>query len=309
VARGLGASYSGPQLKMKIRILARIKNNYSNKRIVYEAQKRGHLISVIDPLDYKIFLNKKNPLLFKNGSKLRKVDIVLPRFGATISNYALAVINQFEMMGTPVVNRSMALIRSRDKLRCLQFMTKKNIDLPRTVVIRKPSEIRTAVDYIGGFPVVLKLLSGSQGIGVMLAENYQTIESTLDTLWSLGQDILLQECIKESFGKDIRAFVIGDRVVAAMRRQAKIGEFRSNLHRGGTGTMVSLDKRFTRAAIEAAKVIGLNIAGVDMLESNDGPKVMEVNSSPGLEGIEQATDKNIAGEIIDYLENFIKDNV
>jgi ribosomal protein S6--L-glutamate ligase len=291
---------------MRIKILARIKNNYSNKRLIYEAQRRGHLISTANPLDYKIVLNKKNPLLYKNDSKLRKVDIVLPRMGASISNYALAVVNQFEMMGMVVINRSMALMRSRDKLRCLQFMTRKNIDIPRTVVIRKPSEIRTAVDFIGGFPVVLKLLSGSQGIGVMLAENYQTIESTLDTLWSLGQEILLQECIRESFGKDIRAFVVGDRVVAAMRRQARIGEFRSNLHRGGTGTIVNLDKSVQRVAVQAAKVVGLDIAGVDMLESNEGPKVMEVNSSPGLEGIEQATESNIAGEIIEYAENFVR---
>jgi ribosomal protein S6--L-glutamate ligase len=291
---------------MRIKILARIKNNYSNKRLIYEAQRRGHLISTANPLDYKIVLNKKNPLLYKNDSKLRKVDIVLPRMGASISNYALAVVNQFEMMGMVVINRSMALMRSRDKLRCLQFMTRKNIDIPRTVVIRKPSEIRTAVDFIGGFPVVLKLLSGSQGIGVMLAENYQTIESTLDTLWSLGQEILLQECIRESFGKDIRAFVVGDRVVAAMRRQARIGEFRSNLHRGGTGTTVNLDKSVQRVAVQAAKVVGLDIAGVDMLESNEGPKVMEVNSSPGLEGIEQATESNIAGEIIEYAENFVR---
>lgn len=291
---------------MKIRILARIKNNYSNKRLVFEAQERGHTISVVDPLNYKIMLNKKNPLLFRNQSKLRKVDIVLPRLGASVSNYALAVINQFEMMGMPVVNRSMALIRSRDKLRCLQFMTKKNIDIPRTVFIRKPSEIQTAVEYIGGFPVVLKLLSGTQGVGVMLAENHQTIESTLDTLWSLGQDILLQECIKESFGRDVRAFVIGDRVVAAMRRQAKIGEFRSNLHRGGTGKGAVLDKAMSRVAAQAAKVVGLDVAGVDMLESKGGPKVMEVNSSPGLEGIEQATGVNVAGLLMDFLEDFAK---
>ncbi len=286
---------------MKLRILARIRNNYSNGRILSEAKSLGLKVNIVDPLDYKIILNKKRPLLYKNGSRVRDVDVVMPRLGASAPNYALAVVNQFEMMGVPVINKSLGLFRSRDKLRCLQFMTQKNIDIPRTVVIRKPSDIKKAVEYIGGFPVVLKLLSGTQGVGVMLADNYQTIESTLDTLWSLGQDILLQECIRESFGRDLRLFVIGNRVVAAMRRQAKIGEFRSNLHRGGRGLNVKVNKHVEREAVQATKVIGLDIAGVDMLESREGPKVMEVNSSPGLEGIEKATGVNVAKELVDFI--------
>lgn len=291
---------------MNIKILARLGTSYSVKRLIYEAGQRGYGITVDDPLDYKIVLNKNKAELFIGKRKVSGIDVVLPRLGASSPSYALAVVNQFEMMGVPAINPAMSLFRSRDKLKCLQYMTTRNIDIPRTVVIRKPSDIKEAVKNIGGFPVVLKLLSGTQGMGIMLAENFRAMESALDTLWSLGQDIILQECIKESLGKDIRAFVVGQRVVAAIRREAKIGEFRSNLHRGGRGKKIRLKRSFERAAIEAARVVGLNVAGVDMLETADGPKVMEVNSSPGIEGIESVTGLNVAGQVIDFAATMVK---
>ena len=289
---------------MRIRILSRIKNNYSNYRLVYEGRKRGCLVSLVDPLDYTIVLNRKTPLLYRNDKRVKKADVVIPRLGASATSYALAVVNQFETMGMKVLNRALPTFRSMDKLRCLQFLSRKDIDIPKTVVIRRPTDIEAAVERIGGFPVVLKLLSGTQGIGVMLAENYRTIESTLDTLWSLGQDILLQECIKESFGRDIRAFVVAGKVVAVMRREARIGEFRSNLHRGGKGTGIEISPQVEKVALQATRVVGLDIAGVDMLESKRGPKVVEVNSSPGLEGIEKSTGVNVAGKIIDFAVEF-----
>lgn len=285
---------------MRIRILARSRSNYSNKRFKEEAKKLGYSIAVVDPLEYEIVLGRKSPLLFRKGKSNEKVDVVIPRMGASITNYALAVLSQFEMMGVPVANRSIAIIHTRDKLRCIQMLSKYDIDIPRTVVVRRPSDISASVGTVGGFPVVLKLLSGTQGIGVMLAENLQSVESVLDTLWSLGQDILVQECVKESVGRDVRVIVVGGRVVAAMRRQARIGEFRSNIHRGGIGTPVKLSSEYERAARQAAKIVGLEVAGVDLLESYTGPKVIEVNSSPGLEGIEAATGVNVARAILEY---------
>jgi len=286
---------------MRIRILARHVSNFSTRRFREEAKKLDVKLSVSDPTEFEIVLGRRSPMLFRNGKKYQIDGAVTPRLGASVSSYGLAVLTQFEMMGVPVVNGSIAIMRTRDKLRCIQLMSKYDIDIPRTMVVRRPSDISATVDMIGGFPIVMKLLSGTQGIGVILAESMQAIEATLDTLWSLGQDILLQECIKESVGRDVRVIVIGGRIVAAMRRQARIGEFRANIHRGGVGTAVKLTSDYERAARRAAKIVGLEIAGVDLLESNEGPKVIEVNSSPGLEGIEAATGVNVAREIIDHI--------
>jgi ribosomal protein S6--L-glutamate ligase len=245
-------------------------------------------------------MGRRSPLLFRNGKSFGNIGVVIPRLGASITHYGLAVVTQLENMGVPVVNSAMSILRTRDKLRCIQRLSRYDIDIPRTVVVRRPWDIPLSVDLVGGFPVILKLLSGTQGVGVMIAENMRTIESTLDTLWSLGQDILVQECVQESIGRDIRVIVVGGRIVAAMRRQGRIGEFRSNIHRGGVGTAVKLPEDYKRAAVQAAKIVGLDVAGVDILESARGPKIMEVNSSPGLEGIEEATKLNVARAILEY---------
>lgn len=260
----------------------------------------GIKLSVTDPMEYEVVLRKATPDLYRNGKILEKVDCVLPRTGASINNYGVAVLTQFEMKEIPVINSSTAILRTRNKLRAIQWMTRHNIDMPKTVFIRQTSGLKAAIEAVGGFPVILKLLSGTQGIGVMIAENYRTIESTLDTLWSLGQDILLQECIQESLGKDVRVIVAGDKVIAAMTRNARIGEFRSNIHRGGVGAQMELTEEYRETAVKAAKATKLEIAGVDMLVGRDGPKVIEVNSSPGLEGIEAATGINVAQRMLEY---------
>jgi ribosomal protein S6--L-glutamate ligase len=287
---------------MRLRILARHRNNYSNTRFREEARKLGAKLAITDPAEYQIVLGRKSPLLYRDGRPSEGGEILMTRLGASITHYALSVVSQFEMMDTRVINNSVSIRKTRNKLRCIQLMSKYDIDIPRTVVVRKPSDLPLAVDIVGGFPIILKLLSGTQGIGVMIAENMRTVESTLDTLWSLGQDILLQECVQESVGRDVRVIVVGGKIVAAMRRQARIGEFRSNIHRGGVGTPLKLDDTYRRTAIRAAKAVGLDVAGVDILESSEGPKVIEVNSSPGLEGIEAATKLNIARAILEYAQ-------
>lgn len=285
---------------MKMVVLARSRYNYSNERFREESKKLGLDLRVVDPLEYEIVLGRKSPLLYRKGKVEKDVEVVLPRTGASVTNYALAVIAQFEMMGVPMVNNVMSINRTRNKLRCIQLLSRYDIDIPKTVVIRRPEHIKASVDMVGGFPVILKLLSGTQGVGVILAETMQVIQSTLDALWSLGQDILLQECVKESVGRDVRVIVVGGKVVAAMRRQARIGEFRSNIHRGGTGANILLPREYERVARHAAKIVGLDVAGVDLLESHAGPKVIEVNSSPGLEGIEAATSVNVTKAILEY---------
>ena len=289
---------------MKIRILARRRNNYSNRRFSEEAQKLGHQVELVNPHDYEIVLTENAPTLFRKGQAFSAPDVMMPRLGASITNHGLAVVSQFEAMGVPVINKTHAIVRTRNKLRSLQLMSQHGVDIPRTVVIRRPSDMKASIERVGGFPVVIKLMSGTQGVGVILAENMNAFESMLDTLWSLGQDILLQECIKESMGRDVRVIVMGGRVVAAMRRQARLGEFRSNLHRGGVGSDIDLSDDFKAAAIKAVEIVGLDVAGVDLLESYEGPKVIEVNSSPGLEGIEAATGLNLAKEILSYLNQF-----
>jgi ribosomal protein S6--L-glutamate ligase len=232
--------------------------------------------------------------------RLPSVDVVLPRIGASITEHGLAVVNQFDMMGVPILNNSQPIARSRDKLRALQLLARAGVDIPRTVMARHPSQIHRALEIVGGPPAILKLVRGTQGIGVVLAETEQIAEQVVETLWSLGMTVLVQEFIEESEGRDIRVIVVGHRVVAAMRRQARLGEFRSNVHRGAVGTGIDLPAEHQRAALRATRAMGLRIAGVDLLESRGGPKVLEVNSSPGFEGIEAATGADVAGAVVDY---------
>jgi ribosomal protein S6--L-glutamate ligase len=290
---------------MQLLILSRNASLYSTSRLVLAARARGHEVTVADPLDFRIVVERGHPSMFLGGQPIPHCDLVLPRIGASITNYGLAVVRQFDMMGIPVLNGAVAIARSRDKLRAMQLLTKKNIDVPTTVCARTPDAVDLALSHVGGVPAIVKLQQGAQGIGTMIAETPQAVTSLLETLWAMGQDIILQEYIAESKGRDTRAIVVGGRVVAAMRRRAKSGEFRSNLHRGGLGVRVTLDKRYATAAIAATRVMGLEIAGVDMLESRSGPKILEINSSPGLEGIERASGIDVAGAIIAQAERFL----
>ncbi|MDX5406697.1 MAG: 30S ribosomal protein S6--L-glutamate ligase [Chromatiaceae bacterium] len=287
---------------MKIAILSRNAELYSTKRLVEAAQERGHQVQVIDPLTCYINVNRVKSSIHHKGEALEGFDAVIPRIGASITFYGTAVLRQFEMMGVYSLNESVAISRARDKLRSLQLLARQGIGLPVTGFADKPGDIPDLIDMVGGAPLVIKLLEGTQGIGVVLAETRTAAESVIEAFMGLNANILVQEYIKEANGADIRCFVIGNKVVAAMKRQAKAGEFRSNLHRGGTASTVRLSKEERDTAVRAARTMGLNVAGVDLLRSNHGPVVMEVNSSPGLEGIEAATDKDIAGMSIAFLE-------
>ena len=291
---------------MRLLILSRSATLYSTSRLVLAARARGHDVTVTDPLDFHIVIARARPSMFLGDRPIPHADLVIPRIGASVTNYGLAVVRQFDMMGVPVLNTAVAIARSRDKLRAIQLLTKKNIDVPKTVCARTPSSVETALAFVGGTPAIVKLQQGTQGIGTMIAETPQAVTSLLETLWAMGQDIILQEYISESKGRDYRAIVVGGRVVAAMRRQARAGEFRSNLHRGGYGVRVSLDRSYRAAAAAAARVMGLEVAGVDMLEGADGPKILEINSSPGLEGIERATGVDVATTIVAYAERFLE---
>src|SRR5512143_1613212 len=229
---------------MRILVLSRNASLYSTSRIVLAGRARGHEVSVVDPLEFQIVVSRRRPVLYRAGELMAPPDVVIPRIGASITNYGLAVVRQFDMMGIPVLNNAIAIARSRDKLRAMQLLTRKNIDVPTTVCARTPDAVPVALGLIGGTPAIVKLQQGTQGIGTMIAETPQAVSSLLETLWAMGQDIILQEYIAESRGRDLRAIVVGQRVVAAMRRQAKAGEFRSNLHRGGLGVRVSMDKRY-----------------------------------------------------------------
>jgi ribosomal protein S6--L-glutamate ligase len=291
---------------MDLLILSRKRTLYTTRRLVAAAKGLGHQATVVDPLACWLVCGRKEPAIYSGAAKrkVRDFDVVLPRIGNSITDYGLAVVNQFDMMGVPVVNMSYAIARSRDKLRSLQFLSRHDIDIPKTVMARGPAQLETALRIVGGPPVVLKLIQGTQGIGVMLAETTEALDSILHTLWSLGQNILIQEFISESRGRDIRALVLGDRVVAAMRRTARVGDFRSNIHRGGSGKVIRLPVEFERVALESARIMGLHLAGVDMLESKSGPKVIEINSSPGFEGLEKATGIDIARAIVEYAAAF-----
>jgi ribosomal protein S6--L-glutamate ligase len=291
---------------MRLLVLSRNATLYSTSRLVLAARARGHEVTVADPLDFHIVVSRGRPAMFLGHSPVPHADLVIPRIGASITNYGLAVVRQFDLMGVPVLNNAIAIARSRDKLRAMQLLTKKDIDVPRTVCARTPESVDVALSFIGGTPAIVKLQQGAQGIGTMIAETPQAVTSLLETLWAMGQDIILQEYISESKGRDYRAIVVGGRVVASMRRQAKKGEFRSNLHRGGAGVRVKMDKRYSQAAVASVKVMGLEVAGVDMLEGRDGPKILEINSSPGLEGIERTSGVDVAGAIILHAERFLE---
>ena len=283
-----------------VAILSRKRSLYSTRRLVQAVKARGQRALVLDTLRCNLILSRGEPRMTYRGVALRNLDVVIPRIGASITGYGLAVVNQFDMMGVAVLNNSVPIARSRDKLRCLQLLARFGVDIPRTVMARDRSNIPRLLKDVGGLPAIVKLIRGTQGVGVMLASTLSELEGILATFSDLGQDIVLQEFISESRGRDIRALVVGERVVAAMRRRAKRGEFRSNLHRGGRGKAVKLPKAYREAAVTAARIVGLEVAGVDMLETRDGPKVMEVNSSPGFEGLERATGVDIAGAIIDH---------
>jgi ribosomal protein S6--L-glutamate ligase len=251
-------------------------------------------------MKFSIELEAQRPDLHYKGKRLTHYDAAIPRIGASITYYGTAVVRQLEQMGVYSVNSALGISHSRDKLRCLQVLSRHDIGIPQTAFVRNKSDVLPAIDRVGGAPVIIKLLEGTQGVGVILAETRRVAEAIIETLQSAKQNVLIQKFVAESKGKDIRAFVIGDRVVAAMRRTAQGQEFRSNVHRGGTTEAVTLEPEFEDAAVRAAQIVGLRVAGVDMLEGRDGPQIMEVNSSPGLEGIETATQVDIAGAIIDY---------
>jgi ribosomal protein S6--L-glutamate ligase len=290
---------------VRILVLSRNASLYSTSRLVLAARARGHDVAVADPLDFHLVVSRGRPSMYLADQPAPPADIVVPRIGASITNYGLAVVRQFDMMGVPVLNTAIAIARSRDKLRALQLLTRRDIDVPTTVCARTPDSVGLALQLVGGCPAIVKLQQGAQGIGTMIAETPQAVTSLLETLWAMGQDIVLQEYIAESKGRDIRAIVVGKRVIAAMRRQAKAGEFRSNLHRGGLGVRVELDRAYTQAAIGAVRVMGLEVAGVDMLESHAGPKILEINSSPGLEGIKRTNGVDVAGAIIAHAERLV----
>lgn len=287
---------------MRIVILSRNRKLYSTRRLVEAGQSRGHEMRVIDPLKCYMDIASHRPGVYYKGEKLEGVDAVIPRIGASITFYGAAVLRQFEMIGAYPVNESVAITRSRDKLRSLQILARAGIGLPLTGFANSPDDTQDLIKLVGGAPLVVKLLQGTQGKGVVLAETDKAAESLIDAFRELDANFLVQEFITEAGGADIRCFVIGERVVAAMRRQARGGEFRSNLHRGGKASLVKLTPEERSTAVRAAGKMGLNVAGVDLLRSNHGPVVLEVNSSPGLEGIEHATGKEIADLIIQFIE-------
>lgn len=293
---------------MRIAILSRGPNLYSTRRLKEAGEAKGHEIDIIDTMHCYMDITSSKPTVRYKGAALPRYDAVIPRIGASVTFYGTAVVRQFEMMGTFCVNESVAISRSRDKLRSLQLLSRKGIGLPRTGFAHHPDKVDDLLKNVGGAPVVIKLLEGTQGIGVVLAETQKAAESIVEAFMGLKANILVQEYIKEAGGADIRCLVIGEKVVAAMKRQAAPGEFRSNLHRGGSAELVRLSPAERKTAVDAAKTMGLNMCGVDILRAKDGPVVMEVNSSPGLEGIEVATGKDVAGMIYDYIEKNAKPN-
>ncbi|WP_394173595.1 30S ribosomal protein S6--L-glutamate ligase [Thalassotalea litorea] len=293
---------------MKIAILSREPKSYSTRRLVAAGQAKGHEVDVIDTLHCYMDITSSRPTVRYHGEELPRYDAIIPRIGASITFYGTAVARQFEMMGTFNVNESVAISRSRDKLRSLQLLSRKGIGLPRTGFASKSDNIKDLIKNVGGAPLVIKLLEGTQGIGVVLADTAKAAESIIEAFMDLKANILVQEFIKEAGGADIRCLVVGNRVVAAMKRQGAEGEFRSNLHRGGSAEIVKLSKEERETAVNAAKAMGLNVCGVDLLRSQSGPMVMEVNSSPGLEGIESATNLDVAAKIIEFIEKNAKQN-
>lgn len=283
---------------MRILVLSRRESLYSTRRLVQAGEKKGHTMIVADPLQCTLTLRGENPQVFFRGRKMRGIQAAIPRIGAAIADYGLIVLSHLEMMGVPVLNSSRSIALARDKFLSLQVLSRHGIDTPRTVLIRSPHVIDRAMEIVGGPPVILKVSQGTHGVGVIFAESRQAVESTLEALWNLGQDILIQEYVRESFGRDIRALVLDGKVVAAVRRHARLREFRSNIHRGAIGIPLELKEKYRTAAVTAAGAMGLRLAGIDIVEGKGGPKVVEVNASPGLEGIERASGRNIAAMII-----------
>jgi len=293
---------------MKIAMLARNANLYTHKRLKAAAEERGHTLDIINTLRCYMNIASHRPEVYYNGEKLVGYDAVIPRIGASITFYGTAVLRQFEMQGVYPLNESVGIGRSRDKLRSMQLLARDGIGLPVTTFAHDPKQTEEVLDLAGGAPVVIKLLEGTQGIGVVLADTKRSAKSVVEAFRGAGVNILVQEFIKEAGGTDIRAIVIGGKVVAAMKRTGAAGDFRSNLHRGGTAEVIKLSPEERLTAIRSAKAMGLNVCGVDMLRANHGPVVMEVNSSPGLEGVEAATGLDIASKIIEYIEKNAKPN-
>jgi ribosomal protein S6--L-glutamate ligase len=289
---------------MKIAILSRNKNLYSTRRLIEAAELRGHEVVLLDHMKCVLVIEQGRPHIYFNGKEVKDINAVIPRIGASATFYGSAVVRQFEMMKIFTAVESQALVRSRDKLRSLQILARAGIGIPKTAFASSPKDkdLDNLIDSVGGAPCVVKLLEGTQGIGVILAENQKAAKSVLEAFMKLKANMLVQEFIKEAGGADIRVFVVDGQIVGAMKRQAKEGEFRSNLHRGGSASVIDLTPDERATAIKSVKKLGLGIAGVDLLQSSRGPLVMEVNSSPGLEGIEGATGVDIAGKIIEYVE-------
>ncbi len=286
---------------MKLAILSCSPKCYSTRRLHEAAEQRGHKVKVLDTLKFAIDLEQGMPNLYFRQKELSQYDAVLPRIGASITYFGTAVVRQFEQMDVYCANTSASISNSRDKLRSLQILSRHRIGIPKTTFVRDKKDVMPAIERVGGAPVIIKLIEGTQGIGVLLAETEKSAEAIIELLQSQKQNVLIQKFVSESKGRDIRAFVVGDRVVAAMRRVAQGQEFRSNVHRGGIAEPITLDEEYSETAVRAAQIMGLRVAGVDMLESKAGPQIMEVNSSPGLEGIEGCTQLDIAGTIIDHI--------
>ncbi len=290
---------------MRLAVLSRAPRCYSTRRLAQTAVNRGHQVDVLDILSMSISLEQGIPDLFYRGLPLPEYDAVIPRIGASMTFYGTAVVRQFEQMGVFCANSATAISDSRDKLRSLQILSRHDIGIPLTEFVRRRSDVLPAIERVGGAPVVIKLLEGTQGVGVILADTVDVASAVIETLHSARQHVLIQKFVAESKGRDIRAFVVGDRVVAAERRIAQGGEFRSNIHRGGKAEPVYLDEQYEKTAVSSAQILGLRVAGVDMLETSTGPQVMEVNSSPGLEGIEKATRIDVARAIVEYIQEHV----
>lgn len=285
---------------MKIVILSRRGSFYSTRRLREAAKVLGHDVKVMDPLRCVLVLERGRQRMLYGGREVKGVDVVLPRIGTYGTEYAISVVHQFELMGVPVANHHIAIARAKDKLGSLQTLVSRGFPVPPTILTRTPRRFQAALKHLGGTPVILKLLRGTQGTGVVLAESATAAESVLDMNWSRGEDMMVQKFISESRGRDLRILVIGGEVVGSMRRTAREGEFRSNIHRGGTGTRVDASPELAKLAIDAARVLDLDIAGVDLLESVDGPLLLEVNASPGFQGMEEATEIDVASRMIEY---------
>ncbi len=291
---------------MRVLVLSRNSRLYSTKRLVEAVRARGHVAKVMDTADFSVSLEEETPAIFYRGEEISIPDAIIPRVGASITYFGTSVVRQFEQLDVFSANSALGISNSRDKLRSLQLLARHDIGIPPTEFVSRRIDVLPAIERLGGAPVIIKLLEGTQGVGVILAEEAKIAEAIVETLRGAKQDVLLQKFVAESSGRDVRAIVVGDRVVAAMRRVAQGTEFRSNVHRGGRAEPIELDKRYARTAVRATQILGLRVAGVDMLESSSGPQVMEVNSSPGLQGIERATGIDVAGAIADYVIDQIK---